>query len=60
MRPWAAIWLNGKPLADGTPYRAQVPAGRYRVRIANDDLNKSETVVVTVEPHKTTIVERKW
>ena len=60
VRPWAAIWLNGKPLADGTPYRAQVPAGRYRVRIANDDLNKSETVVVTVEPHKTTIVERKW
>lgn len=60
VRPWAAIWLNGKPLADGTPYRAQVPAGRYRIRIANDDLNKAESLTVTVEPHKTTIVERRW
>lgn len=60
VRPWAAIWLNGKSVPDGTPYRAQVPAGRYHIRIANDDLAKAETVTVTVSPHRTTIVERKW
>jgi hypothetical protein len=60
VRPWAAIWLNGKSIPDGTPYRAQVPAGRYHIRIANDDLAKAETVTVTVSPHRTTIVERKW
>jgi len=60
VRPWAAIWLNGKSMPDGTPYRAQVPAGRYRIRIANDDLDKAETLTVTVSPHRTTIVERTW
>lgn len=60
VRPWAAIWLNGKPVPDGTPYRAQVPAGRYHIRIANDDLARNETITVVVSAHKTTIVERKW
>jgi serine/threonine-protein kinase len=60
VKPWATIWLNGRALSDGTPYRAQVPAGRYRIRIANDDLGKTEAVTVTVEPRKTTIVERTW
>lgn len=60
VRPWAAIWLNGKAVPDGTPYRAQVPTGRYHIRIANDDLAKTETLTVTVTARKTTIVERKW
>jgi tRNA A-37 threonylcarbamoyl transferase component Bud32 len=58
--PPSDLWLNGKPVAQGTPYREQVPAGRYRVRIANDDVPKSENLTVTVEPHKTTTIERKW
>jgi hypothetical protein len=59
VRPWASITLNGK---DGgvTPFRENVPAGRYRIRIYNDDIGRSDTVTVTVEPNKTTTVERKW
>jgi serine/threonine-protein kinase len=60
VRPWAAVWLNGKSIPDGTPYRANLPAGRYRVRLTNDDVGQSENVTVTVEPHKTTTIERKW
>lgn len=60
VRPWAAVWLNGKSIPDGTPYRSHLPAGRYRVRLTNDDVGQSENVTVTVEPHKTTTIERKW
>jgi hypothetical protein len=59
VRPWASITLNGK---DGgvTPYRENVPAGRYRIRIYNDDIGRSEIVNVTVAPNETKTVERKW
>jgi serine/threonine-protein kinase len=59
VRPWASITLNGK---DGgmTPFRQNVPAGRYRIRLFNEDIGKSDIVLVTVEPNKTTTVERKW
>jgi hypothetical protein len=60
VRPWAAVWLNGKSIPDGTPYRSRLPAGRYRVRLANDDVGQSENVTVTVEPYKTTTIERQW
>lgn len=60
VRPWAAIWVNGKSIPDGTPYRAQLPAGRYRVRIANDDLARDENLTVNVSVSKTTMVEREW
>src|SRR5262249_20068422 len=59
VRPWAMIWLNGKPSGQ-TPFRAPVPAGRYRVRLANDDAGRDEVMTVTVEPDRTAIVERSW
>lgn len=60
VRPWAAVWLNGRSIPDGTPYRAQLPVGRYRVRLANEDVGQSESLTIVVEPHKTTTIERKW
>lgn len=59
VRPWAMIWLNGKPSGQ-TPFRAAVPAGRYRVRLANDDAGHDEVTTVTVEPDRTATVERSW
>jgi serine/threonine-protein kinase len=59
VRPWAMIWLNGKPSGQ-TPFRAAVPAGRYRVRLANDDAGRDEIITVTVEPDQTATVERRW
>jgi serine/threonine-protein kinase len=59
VRPWAMIWLNGKPSGQ-TPFRAAVPAGRYRVRLANEDAGHDEVTTVTVEPDQTATVERSW
>jgi serine/threonine protein kinase len=58
-KPWAVIWLNGKRSGQ-TPFRAVVPAGRYRVRLANDDIGKDEITTITVEPDETATVERNW
>jgi len=59
VRPWALIWLDGKPSGQ-TPFRAAVPAGRYRVRLVNDELGKVETTTVVVEPDRDATVERSW
>jgi hypothetical protein len=59
VKPWALIWLNGKSLGQ-TPFREAIPAGRYRLRIANDDVGKDETTLVTVNPDQTTTVQRSW
>jgi hypothetical protein len=59
VRPWAMIWLNGKPSGQ-TPFRAAVPVGRYRVRLANDDTGHDEVTTVTVDPDRTATVERTW
>jgi serine/threonine-protein kinase len=59
VEPWAMIWLNGKPRGQ-TPFRAPVPAGRYRVRLANDVVDRDEVVAITVEPDRTTTIERTW
>lgn len=59
VRPWAMIWLNGKPRGQ-TPFRAAVPAGRYRVRLANEDVGQHEIMTVTVEPDQTATIERSW
>jgi serine/threonine protein kinase len=59
VRPWAMIWLNGKPSGQ-TPFRAAVPAGRYRIRLANDDTGHDEVTTVTVEADRSATVERSW
>jgi eukaryotic-like serine/threonine-protein kinase len=53
---WAVIWLNGKQ--DEAPYRAQLPAGRYRLRMQHQD--KDETTTVLVRANETTTVARDW
>ena len=57
--PWALISLNGAP-AGQTPFNERLPAGRYRVRITNDDLGKDETMVVVVSPETPATIQRKW
>jgi serine/threonine protein kinase len=59
VKPWALIWLNGRSLGQ-TPFREAIPAGRYRLRIANDDVGKDETTLVTVNPDQTTTIQRSW
>jgi len=59
LRPWATIWLDGKP-GGQTPFHAAVPAGRYRVRLANDGVGHDEITTITVEPGQTATLERSW
>jgi serine/threonine-protein kinase len=59
VKPWAMIWLNGKPSGQ-TPFRGPVPAGRYRVRLVNNDVARNETTTVSVEPGQTATIERSW
>ena len=59
VRPWALIWLNGRSHGQ-TPFREKVAAGRYLVRIANDDAGKDESLMITVNPDETTTVQRTW
>jgi hypothetical protein len=58
--PWAAVWLNGKPIPNGTPYRTKLPAGKHRLRIANEDLGRQENLIITIKPDETATIERKW
>lgn len=53
---WADLWVNGKE--NEAPYRAKVPAGRYRLRLKHED--KDESITVVVHPGQTTTVTRNW
>jgi hypothetical protein len=55
--PWAEVWLDGKPLGQ-TPVRAKVQIGVHRVRLKND--NNDKTVEVTVAAGKTAVIDETW
>jgi hypothetical protein len=59
VKPWALIWLNGKAFGQ-TPFREPIAAGRYRLRLSNDDAGKDETTFITINPDQTTTVQRIW
>jgi len=59
VKPWAKIWLNGKFIHE-TPFREPLPSGRYRLRLVNEVASKDESLTITIEPDKTTTIERDW
>jgi serine/threonine protein kinase len=59
VKPWATITINNKS-AGATPFRKALPSGRYVVKIANEDIDKEETMTVTIEPQKTLRIARTW
>jgi serine/threonine protein kinase len=59
VRPWAMAWLNGRELGQ-TPFRNTVAAGKYRLRLVNEDLSIDETTVITVVPDQVTTIQRSW
>jgi len=42
------------------PVRAEVPAGRDRLRLVNDEVGKDEVALVTALPDKTVTIEQSW
>ncbi|HWO21742.1 MAG TPA: serine/threonine-protein kinase [Kofleriaceae bacterium] len=59
VRPWAEIWLDGRPVGQ-TPFRQQLMAGRYRLRLENEDSGRSETLELVVTANQTTTIRRAW
>jgi eukaryotic-like serine/threonine-protein kinase len=59
VQPWADLWLDGKYLSQ-TPFRRTLPAGRYQLRLANEDSGKSENIEITVKADRTTTIRRMW
>jgi hypothetical protein len=58
-QPWATVWINNKK-EGSTPFRKTLPSGKYIVRLTNDDIDKTETASVIVEPGKPTTIRRTW
>jgi serine/threonine-protein kinase len=55
---WAYVSSNGKSCQ--SPCRLKLPAGKQRVRVRNPDLQRDETVTVTVRANETTTVRSPW
>ncbi|HEY1550182.1 MAG TPA: protein kinase, partial [Kofleriaceae bacterium] len=60
VHPYAEIWIDGQPQHQ-TPFREKhFPAGKHKLRLFNEDLNKDETTMISVPPDQTTTIERSW
>ncbi len=55
--PWADIYIDGKR-SGSTPNSLTLPAGKHKVVLRNDDLDKKVSFTVTIEPDKTTSVSK--
>jgi hypothetical protein len=59
VEPWATIYVNGRAVGP-SPYRAKLPIGSYSVRMTNEDVDKDETVMVTVSATAPATIRRTW
>jgi hypothetical protein len=59
VKPWAHVFVDGRP-AGATPIWRDLPPGKHRLRLENEDLGKSENVVVNVVAGHELLVERSW
>jgi hypothetical protein len=59
-QPWAYVEIDGKRLEGETPLlKVRVRAGKRRLRFFNPELKLEKTMVVTVRPNKTQLVNIK-
>lgn len=45
-RPWAAVWIDGKPHGE-TPVQVRLAPGRHRVQLAHPRRSQTTTVIIT-------------
>jgi hypothetical protein len=57
---WGEVWIDSRQVCAQTPCRAQLPAGKHRVRLVNPDMDKTDVFPVTITPDQTTTVRREW
>ena len=58
--PWALVWLDGKPVDQAPVVVDDVPVGRHRLRLKNENAKKDETTTVMITAGQTTTVQRTW
>ncbi len=57
--PWAEIFVDETGHGEA-PKTLELPAGEYRLRLRNPELDRDETVTVVVKPGRTTTIRRSW
>jgi serine/threonine-protein kinase len=56
-RPWALVWINGKSYGE-TPIEVRLPPGTYRVRLTNED--RERTLTVTIPAGQKRVIDESW
>jgi serine/threonine-protein kinase len=57
--PWASVFIDGR-MVGTTPFEpVDVPAGRHRVELQNDELHVKRNLTVDVSPGQTAMVREK-
>jgi serine/threonine protein kinase len=59
VKPWAHVFVDGRA-AGSTPISRELSPGKHRVKLVNEDLGKSESVVVTIAAGRELLIERSW
>ena len=59
VKPWAHVFVDGRA-AGATPISRELSPGKHRVRLVNEDLGKSDSIVVTIAAGRELLVERSW
>jgi serine/threonine-protein kinase len=57
VRPWARVYVDGKPRGETPLDPFPVPAGKHTVLLVNDQLAAKRTYNVEVHPHEQTEVK---
>jgi tRNA A-37 threonylcarbamoyl transferase component Bud32 len=58
--PWAKVKINGRSVGVTPLRRHSLPAGKYRLELRNDELNRVERLKIKIKPDKTATVRRTW
>ena len=53
-RPWAQIFVDGKPMGNTPQMNLSLPAGKHKLRLVNPQLNLKKDMRISINPGKTT------
>jgi hypothetical protein len=55
--PVLTVYVDNKKIRD-TPVDMKLPVGKHKLRLVNTELGKNETLTVTIDDNKPTIIDR--
>jgi serine/threonine-protein kinase len=57
--PWSNVYFGGKNLGETPLVNVELPAGRHRLKLVNDEKKLSTTIEVEIKPNQTTGLKLK-